>query len=180
MIGIVRFDKIRVEERSKVGSRAGCGRPVDCVEVRALLDSAGSGERGGAIGATERLEGAATPKDVFLGEVKSRSVFPLLILHLVRRRPEYGNSIIKGVKEITGGVMGGSPNNIYPLLRRLEEKGYVVGEWERPETRSRRFYRITPEGEEKYAEIKARFEGHLLRVKGAVEALHAEIYGRDG
>lgn len=117
---------------------------------------------------------------MFLSEVKSRDVFPLLILHLVRERPEYGNSIIKGVKEMTGGVMSVSPNTIYPLLRRLEEKGYVVGEWEKPETRSRRFYRITPRGEEKYGEMKDRFEGHLLRVKDAIEVLHEEIYGRRG
>ena len=53
----------------------------------------------------------------------------------------------------------------------------MVGEWEKPDTRSRRFYTITPRGEEKYTEIKERFEGHLLRVKGAVEMLHEELYG---
>ena len=119
----------------------------------------------------------ATPKDVFLGEVKSKSVFPLLILHMVRRRPEYGNSIIRGIKEATGGVMSVSPNAVYPLLRRLEEKGYVTGEWEDPDTRSRRFYTITPLGEEKYAEIRERFEAHLLRVQEALESLRREIYG---
>ena len=66
---------------------------------------------------------AATPKEIFLGEVKSRGVFPLLVLHLVSKRPEYGNSIIRGIKEMTGGVMSVSPNTVYPLLRRLEEKG---------------------------------------------------------
>lgn len=120
---------------------------------------------------------SATPKDVFLGEVKSKSVFPLLILHMVRKRPEYGNSIIRGIKEATSGVMSVSPNAVYPLLRRLEEKGYVTGEWEDPDTRSRRFYTITPLGEEKYAEIRERFEEHLLRVQGALESLHREIYG---
>ena len=118
-----------------------------------------------------------TPKDVFLSEIKSRSVFPLLILHLVREKPEYGNSIIGRIREMTAGVMSVSPNTVYPLLRRLEEKGYVEGEWERPDTRSRRFYTITPEGEEKYREIKGRFEAHLLRVREAVEALHEELYG---
>ena len=123
---------------------------------------------------------ATTPTDVFLGEVKRRDVFPLLILHLIRERPEYGNSIIKGLKAMTGGVMSVSPNAIYPLLRRLEEKGYVVGEWEKPDTRSRRFY-TSPRGEEKYTEIKGRFEGHLLRVKGAVETIHQELYcGKTG
>ena len=119
----------------------------------------------------------ATPHDVFLGEVKSRTVFPLLILHLVREKPQYGNGLISQIKELSAGVMSVSPNTVYPLLRRLEEKGYVVGEWERPDTRSRRFYAITPSGEEKYAEIKANMEEHLLRVKRAIESLHEEIYG---
>lgn len=130
-------------------------------------------------GLAEKVERVATPGEIFLGEVKTRDIFPLLVLHLVRERPEYGNSIIKGVREMTGGVMGVSPNTVYPLLRRLEEKGYVVGEWEKPETRSRRFYTITPSGEEKYAEIKGRFEVHLLRVKRAIETLHEELYGQD-
>ena len=123
--------------------------------------------------ATERT----TPKDVFLSEVKTRDVFPLLILHLVREEPAYGNGIMGRIREITAGTMSVSPNTVYPLLRRLEEKGYVEGEWERPDTRSRRFYRITPRGEEKYGEIKGRFEAHLLRVREAIESLHRELYG---
>ena len=118
-----------------------------------------------------------TPKDVFLSEVKTRDVFPLLILHLVREEPAYGNSIMARIREISAGTMSVSPNTIYPLLRRLEEKGYVEGEWERPDTRSRRFYKITERGEEKYGEIKGRFEAHLLRVREAIESLHRELYG---
>ena len=124
-----------------------------------------------------RSSGRTTPKDLFLSEVKTRDVFPLLILHLVRQRPGYGNSIMARIREISAGAMSVSPNTVYPLLRRLEEKGYVKGEWERPETRSRRFYAITPRGEQKYQEIKARFEVHLLRVREAIESLHKELYG---
>jgi PadR family transcriptional regulator, regulatory protein PadR len=118
-----------------------------------------------------------TPKDVFLSEVKTRDVFPLLILHIVREEPAYGNSIMTRIRVISAGTMSVSPNTIYPLLRRLEEKGYVEGEWERPDTRSRRFYKITERGEEKYGEIKGRFEAHLLRVRDAIESLHRELYG---
>jgi PadR family transcriptional regulator, regulatory protein PadR len=119
----------------------------------------------------------ATPKDIFLSEVKTRDVFPLLVLHIVREEPAYGNSIMARIREISAGAMSVSPNTIYPLLRRLEEKGYVEGKWERPDTRSRRFYKITPSGEKKYAEIKGRFEVHLLRVREALESLHGELYG---
>ena len=122
-------------------------------------------------------EERTTPKDVFLSEVKSRTVFPLLILHFVREKPEYGHSLMQKIREKSAGVMSVSPNTVYPLLRRLEEKGYVEGEWERPDTRSRRFYAITPRGEQKYQEIKEEFEVHLLRVRRAIEALHEELYG---
>ena len=125
----------------------------------------------------DRSSQRTTPKDLFLSEVKTRDVFPLLILHLVRERPGYGNSIMAQIREISAGAMSVSPNTVYPLLRRLEEKGYVKGEWERPETRSRRFYAITPRGEQKYQEIKAIFEVHLLRVREAIESLHKELYG---
>lgn len=126
----------------------------------------------------ERVLGErATPKDLFLSEVKTRDIFPLLILHLVREKPEYGNSIMARIREISAGAMSVSPNTIYPLLRRLEEKGYVKGKWEHPDTRSRRFYTITPDGEKKYDEIKGRFEAHLLRVREAIESMHKELYG---
>lgn len=136
---------------------------------------AGETEQGSARGMTVARD--ATPHDVFLGEIKNRTVFPLLILHLVREKPQYGNSLISQIKDLSAGVMSVSPNTVYPLLRRLEEKGYVEGKWERPDTRSRRFYTITPAGEEKYGEIKAAMEEHLLRVKKAIESLHEEIYG---
>lgn len=128
-------------------------------------------------GPAGRSSERTTPKDLFLSEVKTRDVFPLLILHLVREEPAYGNSIMARIREISAGTMSVSPNTVYPLLRRLEEKGYVKGEWERPETRSRRFYEITPRGEEKYREIKGRFEVHLLRVREAIESMHRELYG---
>jgi PadR family transcriptional regulator len=131
----------------------------------------------GLSGPAGRTSERTTPKDLFLSEVKTRDVFPLLILHLVREKPAYGNSIMAQIREISAGAMSVSPNTVYPLLRRLEEKGYVEGEWERPETRSRRFYKITPRGEEKYREIKGRFEVHLLRVREAIESLHRELYG---
>ena len=44
-----------------------------------------------------------TPKDIFLSEVKTRDVFPLLILHIVREEPAYGNSIMAQIREISAG-----------------------------------------------------------------------------
>ena len=50
------------------------------------------------------------------------------------------------VGELTGGLVAVNPNTMYPLLRTLEAEGLVAGEWEHPERRSRRFYRLTDAG----------------------------------
>lgn len=125
---------------------------------------------------TATIKTTATPKELFLGEVKSKDIFPVLILHMVSVKPEYGNSIIRKMKEMSDGVMVVSPNTVYPLLRRLEEKGYLTAQWEDPDTRTRRFYTITPSGEAKYAEMKERFGGHLLRVRRAIDAIQRELF----
>ncbi len=72
-------------------------------------------------------KGSVSPKEIFLGEIKSRSVFPSWILHMVSRQPEYENSIIRGIREMTSGVMSVSPNAPLPH-HRPERRGEVRGD----------------------------------------------------
>ena len=39
-------------------------------------------------------------------------------------------------------------STLYPLLRRLETQGLLVSEWREEEKRNKRFYRLSPEGEQ--------------------------------
>ena len=84
------------------------------------------------------------PSDAFGGDIRRRDIFPLLVLHLLAREPGYGNRLIDSIERITQGTISVNPNTMYPLLRSLEQQGLVRGEWEHPERRSRRFYRLTP------------------------------------
>ena len=61
--------------------------------------------------------------------------------------PSYGGRLMERVGEVSGGLIAVNPNTMYPLLRELEAQGLVAGEWEHPERRSRRFYRLTEAGE---------------------------------
>src|SRR4051794_20031406 len=45
------------------------------------------------------------PSDVFGGEIRRRDVFPLLVLHLIRSEPSYGNHLIDAIEEMTQGVI---------------------------------------------------------------------------
>lgn len=39
-----------------------------------------------------------------------------------------------------------NPNELYPVLRLLEDKGFVKSQWDSPDKRSRRIYTITTRG----------------------------------
>ncbi len=61
------------------------------------------------------------------------------------RQEHYGYTLRKDLAE-HGLVIDES--TLYPLLRRLETQGLLVSEWREEEKRNKRFYRLSPEGEQ--------------------------------
>ncbi|NES30383.1 PadR family transcriptional regulator [Micromonospora terminaliae] len=60
------------------------------------------------------------------------------------RRPDYGYALLQ---RLTGHGFPVDANTLYPLLRRLEEQGLLTSEWNTEESRPRKFYRTSDEGE---------------------------------
>jgi len=61
------------------------------------------------------------------------------------RQEHYGYTLRKDLAD-HGLVIDES--TLYPLLRRLETQGLLVSEWREEEKRNKRFYRLSPEGEQ--------------------------------
>jgi DNA-binding PadR family transcriptional regulator len=114
---------------------------------------------------------------IFRGPVKTKTIVPLLILHLLKKGPEHGYGLMERIAAMTGDVMPVNSNTMYPLLRRLEERGFIAGEWEHPDRRSRRTYSITRAGAERYAQIKVRTRPHLDQLIVAVNRLRRAVFG---
>ena len=71
----------------------------------------------------------------------------LLILSLVEDQPRHGYEISKLIEARSGGVLTFRVASLYPLLYRLEERGWIQGRWiEKAGQRRRRYYRLTPPG----------------------------------
>lgn len=71
----------------------------------------------------------------------------LLILSLVDDRPRHGYDIARLIELRSGGTLSFHAASLYPLLYRLEKRGWLKGRWvERAGERRRRMYRITPRG----------------------------------
>ncbi|MDQ6654311.1 MAG: PadR family transcriptional regulator [Verrucomicrobiota bacterium] len=71
----------------------------------------------------------------------------LLILSLVEDRPRHGYEIGQLIDLRSGGLLKFNVASLYPLLYRLEKRGWIKGRWvEKAGQRRRRYYRLTPAG----------------------------------
>jgi len=71
----------------------------------------------------------------------------LLILSLLEDRARHGYEIGQLIELRSQGALRFSVASFYPLLYRLETRGWIRGRWvEKPGQRRRRYYRLTREG----------------------------------
>ena len=71
----------------------------------------------------------------------------LLILSLLEDQPRHGYDLSKLIEARSGGVLKFRVASLYPLLYRLEKRGWIRGRWvEKAGQRRRRYYRLTPAG----------------------------------
>ena len=86
------------------------------------------------------------PVNVFSREVKKGSA-ELMILALLEGRARHGYDIGKQIETKSRGAISFQIASLYPMLYRLERRGWIEGRWvEKAGERRRRFYRLTAEG----------------------------------
>lgn len=75
------------------------------------------------------------------------STVEMLVLKLLAERAMYGYEIIQIVNERTDGVFNWKEGTLYPVLHRLEGKGYLVTEWRAGDVgKKRKYYALTTKG----------------------------------
>jgi PadR family transcriptional regulator, regulatory protein PadR len=86
------------------------------------------------------------PVNVFSREMKKGSA-ELMILALLEERQRHGYEIAKLIETRSGGAISFQIASFYPMLYRLEKRGWIEGRWvEKAGERRRRFYRLTSAG----------------------------------
>lgn len=71
----------------------------------------------------------------------------LLLLSLLEARARHGYDLCKLIESRSRGQITFHIDSLYPLLYRLEERGWISGAWlEKAGERRRRYYKLTAEG----------------------------------
>jgi PadR family transcriptional regulator len=98
----------------------------------------------------------------------------LLILSLLEARPRHGYDIGRQIETRSGGVVQLHVASLYPLLYRLERRGWVAGRWvEKAGERRRRYYRLTAAGRRVLGDQKDAWRAFVAAVNRVVRTSHA-------
>lgn len=74
-----------------------------------------------------------------------------IVLSVLQQGESYGYEIIRKIKERTQGHLQFSDGTLYPILRKLEDKGLIASEWRVAENeKRRRYYTITDKGRDQF------------------------------
>ena len=77
----------------------------------------------------------------------------MILLALLDARPRHGYELAKMIESESGSKLQFHVASLYPMLYRLERKGWVEGKWlEKAGERRRRFYHLTAAGRRALAE----------------------------
>ena len=79
----------------------------------------------------------------------------MLILRALDPGAMHGIGVANRIHHVTRGAFEVKPGSLFPALRRLEQRGWIAGEWGPSENNRRaRFYTLTRAGRAQLAEEK--------------------------
>lgn len=94
----------------------------------------------------------------------------LLILRVLRQESTHGWGIAQQIQQITRDVLQVNQGSLYPALRRLEERGWIVAEWGTSENNRRaRFYQLTAAGRKQLTAETTSWEEFVLAVSRVLQ-----------
>lgn len=79
-------------------------------------------------------------------ELMASSLTPLVLM-ILRRQESYGYQIIQELKDKSQGELEVAEGTLYPVLKKMELKNWIQGEWKKADSgRERRYYNLTEKG----------------------------------
>ena len=98
----------------------------------------------------------------------------LMILALLDARARHGYEISQIIEQRSEGAVRFKVASLYPLLYRLERRGWITGQWvEKEGQRRRRYYRLTREGRKVLAEQRKGWQRFVAAIGRITEVGNA-------
>jgi PadR family transcriptional regulator, regulatory protein PadR len=112
--------------------------------------------------------------DPIAGAAARKGSAELLILAVLEEGQLHGYDIARAITRRSDGLLTFHVASLYPLLYRLEDRGWIAGRWvEKTGQRRRRCYRLTPAGKRVLATQRTRWSSFVVALSKAAGLRHA-------
>jgi DNA-binding PadR family transcriptional regulator len=101
----------------------------------------------------------------------SRQIHEMLVLGALRTDEKHGYQIALDVSQRSAGMFELQHGTLYPILHRLEERGWIKGRWDVGDGRRKKVYRLTAEG-------RRHLTGEIDRFEAVARGLLDVVRGR--
>jgi PadR family transcriptional regulator PadR len=90
----------------------------------------------------------------------------LMILSALEARARHGYEVAKLIDDRSGGILRFHVASLYPMLYRMERRGWIEGKWvEKAGQRRRRYYTLTDDGRTVLGEQRASWQELLTALQ---------------
>lgn len=99
----------------------------------------------------------------------------MLILRTLLWGPTHGHGIAKSIERMSEDALKVEHGSLYPALQRLQQEGWIKGEWGVSKNKQRaRYYRLTPAGRRQLAAETSRWERFVRAITGVLRPAEPE------
>lgn len=100
-----------------------------------------------------------------------KGTLDLLILKTLALEPRHGVGVADRMSQTTGGAFQVKPGSLFPALHRLEQHGFIAGEWgTTPEGYRAKYYRLTSAGQRQLAAERKNWARVVLAIGQILES----------
>lgn len=111
-----------------------------------------------------------------VGQVFTKGLLPIYVLFILHIGPSNGNDISNKISQRTSGLWSPSTGGIYPLLKKLEKEGLVIGKWDDPQKKFQKIYYLTPLGEKEFQHRRDLLKSKIEESLKVFQMVYKDLY----
>ncbi|MGL5151953.1 MAG: PadR family transcriptional regulator [Clostridium sp.] len=111
-----------------------------------------------------------------VGQVFTKGLLPIYVLYILTLGPTNGNEIANKIGERTTGLWIPSTGGIYPILKKFEKDGWIVGQWDDPKKKFQKIYVLTKEGQVEFLKRKKLLKPKIEEAFEIFKIIYGDIY----
>lgn len=111
-----------------------------------------------------------------VGQIFTKGLLPIYLLYILSLGPTNGNDIAKQIGKRTKGLWIPSTGGIYPLLKKFEKQGFIIGSWDDPDKKFQKIYALTDKGFEEFKSKKYLLEPKIQETLRVFTIIYNDLY----